>query len=43
VHPPGGYPENFEVARWIGDIQIPKVSFYDALDLPAAAQAEPTP
>ncbi len=36
VRSPGGYPETLKVARWIGEIQIPRVSFFDPLDLPAA-------
>jgi hypothetical protein len=33
----GGYLENLELTQWIADIQTPKVSFFDPLDLPFAA------
>lgn len=37
---PGGYPENLDVARWIGGVQNPQVSFISPLEIPEIAAKE---
>ncbi|SPF33890.1 hypothetical protein SBA4_1360030 [Candidatus Sulfopaludibacter sp. SbA4] len=37
---PGGYQENLDVARWIGGIQNPQVSFVGPLDIPEIGAKE---